>query len=107
LFPNDFSNSQNPKPTSKDNKPIKEKQNQATIPDRNIKTKRAPVSRSTNPSLGSCSGAEINKLKLRELLQCLDHDFWVWVFTPVPRYYESVVWVVAPMPRFDESVGEV
>ena len=30
---NDFSNSQNPKPTSEDNKP-KKQQNQATIPDK-------------------------------------------------------------------------
>ena len=46
--------------------------------------------RSTNPSLGSCSDAEINKPKLRELLRCRDHDFWVWVLTPMPRYYESM-----------------
>ena len=80
---NNFSNSQNPKPTSKDNKP-KKQQNQATIPNRNIKPKCAPVPRSANPSRSS---AEINKPKLREPLQCRDRDFWVWVW----------VWVFALM----------
>ena len=65
----------------------KNKKNQATIPGRNIKPKRASVPRSTNPS---CSSAETNKPKLRELRQCWDRDFWVWVFALVPRYYESV-----------------
>ena len=82
---NNFSNSQNPKPTSKDNKP-KKQQNQATIPNRNIKPKCAPVPRSTNPSRSS---AEINKPKLREPLQCWDRDFWVWVWV--------WVWVFALM----------
>ena len=82
----DFSNSQNPKPTSKENKPRKQ-QNQAKIPHRNIKPKRALVPRLTIPS---CSNAEINKPKLREPLRCWDCDFWVWVFAPIPRYYKSM-----------------
>ena len=79
----DFSNSQNPKPTSKENKPRKQ-QNQAKIPHKNIKPKRALVPRLTIPS---CSNAKINKPKLREPLQCWDRDFWVWVW----------VWVFALM----------
>ena len=55
---NNFSNSQNPKPTSEDNKPRKQ-QNQATIANENIKPKCAPVPRSINPSLGSGSGTKI------------------------------------------------
>ena len=31
-------------------------------------------------TIPSRSGAEINKPKLREPLQCRDRDFWVWVF---------------------------
>ena len=90
---NDFSNSQNPKPTSEDDKPRKQ-QNQTTIPDKNIKPKHASVPRSTNPSLGSRSGAKIMIFGFGFLIRCQDiMNLWVWV--------------VALVPRFDESVGEV
>ena len=68
------------KKTKKQNKTKTKTQNKT-------KPKRTLVLRSTNASR---SGAEIDKPKLRELLQCQDRDFWVWVFALVPRYYESV-----------------
>ena len=87
---NDFSNSQNSKPTFEDNKPRKQK-NQATIPSENIKPQRALVPRSTNPSLGSHSDAEIIIFGFRFLLRCQD-------------IMNLCVWVVASASRFDESV---
>ena len=88
----DFSNSQNPKPTSEDNKPKGKKKkknpNQATIPNKNIKPKCALVLRSTN---ASHFGAEIVISKFRFLLRCQNiMNLWVQVVALVLRFNESM-----------------